>query len=223
MYSGKVAGATLSAISPRGTYVVIGPNHTGMGEPFSVSMCDAWATPLGNVKVELGLAEKMVGASRYMKADELAHMAEHSVEVQLPFLQALQGDFSIVPMVVSGADLAVYRDIGRTIAAAVREMGRQTDIAIIASSDMTHYEPSATAKKKDSAAIETILNLDEKRMLETVERLDISMCGYAPVTIMLAAVKELGAKSARLVRYQTSGDVTGDDSSVVGYAGILIK
>jgi hypothetical protein len=135
----------------------------------------------------------------------------------------LQEDFEFVPIVVSYADLDSYREAGNAIAKAVKGLALSKDVTIIASSDMTHYEPQESAKKKDAIVIEAVLALDEKRLLDRVAEMDITMCGFAPTAIMIVAAKELGAKSARLVRYQTSGDTSGDYSSVVGYAGIIIE
>jgi AmmeMemoRadiSam system protein B len=222
VYSGPVAGQVLSAIKPRSTYIIMGPNHTGMGEAFSMATSDSWKTPLGEVKVNAALARSIADGSAYIKGDDDAHAAEHSVEVQLPFLQALQKDFTFVPLVISCADVETYRSIGKELARAIRDCKLEKDITIIASSDMTHYEPHEAAKLKDAMAIDAILALDEKKLVETVERMSITMCGYAPTAIMLVAAKELGATSARLVKYQTSGDASGDYSSVVGYAGIVI-
>lgn len=222
-YSGSVAGSVLSMISPRDTYVIIGPNHTGLGKGFGVDTSSAWRTPLGDVEIDTILADEIRSSGSHIIGDNLCHSHEHSIEVQIPFLQALQNDFKIVPIVASYAPVSVYREIGLSIARAIVKLNLKESVTIIASSDMTHYEPQESAKKKDSIAIEAILALDEDRLVEEVSRLDISMCGCGPTVIMLSAVKKLGAKSARLVRYQTSGDTTGDYSSVVGYAGILIE
>ncbi|MCX5685892.1 MAG: AmmeMemoRadiSam system protein B, partial [Candidatus Omnitrophica bacterium] len=159
----------------------------------------------------------------FIKDDELSHAEEHSIEVQLPILQYLNKNFKFVPIVISYADLDVYRQIGKALAKSVKDLNLEKDITIIASSDMTHYEPQDAAKKKDSAAIEAILKLDEKELFEKVSSMGITMCGYGPVLIMIAASKALGAKNAKLVKYATSGDVSGDYSSVVGYAGITIS
>lgn len=223
IYSGSVAGSTLSSVKSRSTYIIVGPNHTGSGGEFSLSTSESWKTPLGEARLDKPLASRIVKGSRYIKEDEAAHNHEHSIEVQLPFLQVLQRDFSFVPIVVSHADLDIYREIGNELAKAVKQLKLEDSVTIIASSDMTHYEPHETAKKKDSQAIEAILELDEGKLLDRIDRLNISMCGYAPVAIMLAAAKELGAKKARLVKYETSGDATGDYSAVVGYAGIVIS
>lgn len=223
MFSGPVAGQVLSSIAPRKTYLIMGPNHTGMGEDFSLSAAEAWKTPLGEVKVNAELARKILEISKNIVPDNAAHMAEHSIEVQLPFLQALNKEFSFIPIVIGHAAAATYKAVGKELARAIKECKLEKDITIIASSDMTHYEPHETAKKKDAKAIEAILALDEEALLRNVERLSISMCGYAPAYIMLVAAKELGARTARLVKYQTSGETSGDYSAVVGYAGIVIS
>ncbi|MFA5145811.1 MAG: AmmeMemoRadiSam system protein B [Candidatus Omnitrophota bacterium] len=224
VYSGAVAGSVLSIMKPRTTYIIIGPNHTGMGERFSMAGHRRWKTPLGDVEIDRELSEAILKKCGLIKRDALAHLREHSIEVQLPLLQlSNKGPFSIVPIAASGADIDTYRRIGTALAASVKEAGRSRDVAVIASSDMTHYEERDIAERKDKVAIEAILALDEEMLVRYVEGSDISMCGYIPVAIMLSAVKELGARAARLVRYQTSGDVSGDYTSVVGYAGILIK
>ena len=220
VYSGAVAASVFSAINPASAYVIIGPNHTGLGERFGLSTCRWWKTPLGEVELDTALAGAIKRKSALVKDDNTSHQFEHSIEVQLPFLQYLFKSFKIVPIVASGAGLADYREVGLAIAGAIKELG--TKAVIVASSDMTHYEPAAQAKKKDGEAIKAILDLDESRLLDKVESLGITMCGYAPVTIMLAAAKRLGAVKAELVKYATSGDVTGDNSSVVGYAGLII-
>lgn len=222
IYSGSVAGSVLSSIKPKKTYVILGPNHTGLGERFGVDTSGAWKTPLGDVGVDRALAGAIMNETGLVRYDNLSNMHEHSIEVQLPFLQVLQEAFTFVPIVVSYASLAAYQEVGRAIAAAVKGLGLAGLVTVVASSDMTHYEPEASAKKKDAAAIEAVLALDERALVERISALDISMCGYAPTAIMIAAAKKLGASGARLVRYQTSGDTSGDYSSVVGYAGIVI-
>ena len=222
-YSGPVAASVLSAISTKKTYVILGPNHTGLGEMFALDTNDSWRTPLGDIKIDRALADAIKKNCKYIKDDPLAHAHEHSIEVQLPFLQALQKDFKIVPIVISYADLAIYRDIGKAIAKSIKDLKIEREVTIIASSDMTHYESHESAKKKDFIAIEAIIKLDEARLVEKVLELGITMCGYAPAAIMMVAAKGLGAKSARLVKYQTSGDTSGDYSSVVGYAGLIIN
>lgn len=223
MYSGAVAGAVLSAVTPKSKYIILGPNHTGMGEPFGLSACESWETPLGEARLDKKLASAIKDNSKYVVWDELSNAAEHSIEVQLPFLQVLNKKFDFVPIVVSYGDPKIYKEIGRSIAKSLRDSRAEKDTVIIASSDMTHYEPQESARKKDYIAIDAMLNLDEDKLLESIDRFGITMCGFAPAVIMMTAVKELGAHRAKLIKYQTSGDVSGDFSSVVGYAGIAIS
>jgi len=222
MYSGPVAARVLGSIIPKPTYVIIGPNHTGLGMEFSLDTSQAWQTPLGEVLVNTELAAAILKNSKHIERDHQAHAFEHSIEVQLPFLQSIHNDFTFVPIIVTHADIEVYKAIGREIAHAITSSSLSGKVTIIASSDMTHYEPHDKAKDKDSIAIKAILRLDEDELYRVVRTFDISMCGYAPTCIMLACAKSLGAKSARLVDYKTSGDMTGDYSAVVGYAGIVV-
>lgn len=224
IYSGHVAALTLASIKPKRNYVIIGPNHTGLGSAFGISSCDAWRTPLGDVRINEELAEKIAAGSRNITREDMSNSQEHSIEVQLPFLQAsAESDFRFVPIVASYAGVAVYGELGKAIAHAARSLKIEKDLVIIASSDMTHYEPLDVAKEKDRLAIDAMLELDEKKLIETISGHDISMCGYAPAAIMITAAKALGASCARLVKYETSGDRSGDYSSVVGYAGIIVS
>ena len=221
MYSGPVAGATISRIKFKETFIIMGPNHTGRGKPLSIMTQGSWQTPLGEVKIDSELGLRMLAKSRTLEEDSAAHEMEHSIEVQLPFLQYFKSDIKIVPIVIGFATGNVYKQLGSEIAEAVKELNKE--VVIIASSDMTHYEPQESARNKDNQAIEALLALNEDELLKRVDELNISMCGYAPAVSLIAAAKELGAKRAELVKYQTSGDTTGDYSSVVGYAGIIIK
>ncbi len=221
IYSGSVAGETISRVRLKDTFIILGPNHTGMGKAFSIMTRGIWRTPLGDVEIDLELAENIMVLSNYLEKDSDAHRYEHSIEVQLPFLQYFKKDIKLVPIVLAQADGAVYKEVGKAIAGAVKKTNRE--VIIIASSDMTHYESQTLAKEKDNQAIEAMLALNEDELIEKVERLKISMCGYAPAVSLITAVKALGARKAELVRYQTSGDTTGDYSSVVGYAGIIFK
>jgi MEMO1 family protein len=221
VYSGPVAGVTISRIKFENTFLVLGPNHTGMGAPFSLWSGDAWETPLGNVNIDEGLREALLADTKYFTADTGAHLREHSIEVQLPFLQHFKKDVKILPIVIGGGTPRDYDAMGREIARALLHTGRRA--VVLASSDMTHYEPQASVERKDNLAIEAILNLDARTLYERVTEYNISMCGYAPTLIMLSAASALGATSGELVRYQTSGNASGDYSSVVGYAGIIIK
>ena len=220
VYSGAVAGATLSSVELTGTCIVMGPNHTGKGRPFSIMTEGVWKLPSGDCEIDEKLAKDILSNSDYLEEDEDAQRGEHSVEVQVPFLQALKENVKIIPLVLADAELEIYRKIGKGIAEAIK--GKGEPATIIASSDLTHYEPHEAAKQKDKKAIEAIINLDEEALIGAIKKYRISMCGYAPVCVMLAAVKELGAKKARLIKYQTSGETSGDYNAVVGYGGIVI-
>jgi len=222
MYSGMVAAETVSSLIVKEKVILLGPNHTGSGAAFSIMAEGSWETPLGAVKIDSDLAQKILQCSKYLEDDSLAHLSEHSLEVELPFLQYFKKDFEIVPIAFMSDDLAALKEIGKQIAVAVKKSGLEKSVLLVASSDMTHYESQEQAQAKDSQAIEAILALDEDMLAERVRHLDISMCGYAPVIAMIAASKELGAKKAELIKYQTSGDVTGDIESVVGYAGVIV-
>jgi AmmeMemoRadiSam system protein B len=220
VYSGSVAASTISKIKSKELYIIIGPNHTGGGEPFSLMSEGLWRTPLGDVLVDTKFSKRLLEISEYLKDDDEAHINEHSIEVELPFLQHKKKPFMFVPIIVTVASMRVYGIIANELVRCIKELSAET--TIIASSDFTHYEDSQSASKKDKLAIDAILELDEKKFLNVVKEHDITACGYAPIAIMLASAKLLGAKNARLVKYQTSGDVSGDYESVVGYAGIII-
>ncbi|MFC1938301.1 AmmeMemoRadiSam system protein B [Chloroflexota bacterium] len=220
IYSGPVAGAVISKLKIKDTMVIIGPNHTGMGKPFSIMTEGTWETPLGQVEVDSELGKQILAISSHLVEDYEAHKYEHSIEVQLPFLQYFRPDIKIVPIVLAHSTADTFKKIGKEIAEATNKSNKNT--IIMASSDMSHYVPFEEAEKKDNEAIEAILDLNEDELLRRVEELNISMCGYAPAVSLITAAKELGATDAKLVRYQTSGDISGDYSSVVGYAGIII-
>ena len=220
-YSGPVAGATISRVKFKDTFIIMGPSHTGLGKPFSIMTEGIWRTPLGEVEIDSGLGKKLLATSDYLQEDETAHLHEHAIEVQIPFLQYLKPDIKIVPIILAYATSDIYKEIGRDIATAIKESN--AEVVIIASGDMTHYEPQEIAEEKDNQAIEAMLKLDEDELTRRYEELDISMCAYGPAVCLISAAKELGATRAELVKYQTSGDIIGDFSSVVGYAGIIIK
>jgi MEMO1 family protein len=221
IYSGAVACSVISRINFKNTFIIIGPNHTGLGKPFSLMAEGSWETPLGQVEIDEELSGKILSISKYIESDELAHQREHSIEVQLPFLQYFKPDVKIVPIILGGGDAAIFKEIGHEIAEAVRESGR--DAVILASSDMNHYESLEETRKKDGIAIEAMLKLNADKLVETVKQNRITMCGFGPAAVMINAAMELGAGKAELVRYQTSGEVSGDFDQVVGYAGILVK
>lgn len=222
IYSGKVAAQTLSGINIKNNIILLGPNHTGYGTDFSIMSSGSWQTPLGEVKIASELAKKLISSCKYLEDDFFAHEFEHSLEVELPILQYFKNDFSIVPIIAASEELDILKEIGQGIAQAIEALNLKNSTLIIASSDMTHYESQESAEEKDKEAIEAILQLDEEKLINKIKSRNISMCGYIPVIIMLAASKALGAKSAKLIHYQTSADVTQDKSSVVGYAGITV-
>ena len=222
IYSGKVAASVLNAAEIAPTCIILGPNHTGYGVPQSIMKEGEWQTPQGSVKINAELAGLLLNNSKYLEVDELAHVYEHSIEVQLPLIQEIsRQSFTFVPIVLASADNLVYKDIANAIAESVKVFKK--DVTIIASSDMTHYESQMNANKKDHAAIEAILKLDATQLLKEIEDLGISMCGYMPAVVAIEAARLLGAKGAKLISYQTSGDITGDYAAVVGYAGIVIQ
>ncbi len=221
MYSGDIAGAVYSRAEITKDVVVMGPNHHGLGAPFAVMAKGKWEMPGGDISINEELANLLIEESRWLKADNQAHIQEHSVEVQLPFIQHMRPDVQFVPVVLGRADFETCEEIGKAVARAIRRYGEP--VVIIASTDMTHYESQESAKKKDQLAIDRILALDPAGLLEIVDRNNISMCGVIPTTITVVAAKELGATKASLVAYATSGDVSGDYSYVVGYAGFIIQ
>ena len=222
MYSGPVAAHSyyhLAAEAKPTSVVVIGPNHTGLGSPIAMMGRGAWETPLGEVEIDAELADSILKASDIIDIDEWAHQREHSIEVQLPFLQYIYGpDLRFVPICMGFQDLESSREVGRAVAQAVKG----ADAIIMASTDLTHQEPQASASRKDRMVIESILSLDEATLQERVRANRISMCGYGPVSAAIVASKMLGATRAELLAYHTSGDITGDHYAVVGYAAAKV-
>ena len=221
MYSGNVTGAVFSMAEITEDVIVMGPNHHGAGAPFAVMAHGKWKMPGGDITVNEKLASLLIEESKWLNADNQAHIKEHSVEVQLPFMQYIRSDVDFVPVVLGRADFETCEEIGMAIARAIKRYDRP--VVVIASTDMTHYESQENAKQKDQLAIDRILSLDPAGLLDTVNRNNISMCGVRPTTITLVAAKDLSATKASLVAYATSGDVSGDYGSVVGYAGLIIQ
>lgn len=221
MYSGHVAGAVYSRIETPDTFLLIGPNHTGHGARLSVMTSGEWEIPTGVFGIDDVLAASILDRLPGLTGDSKAHLHEHSLEVQLPFIAHLSGEAKIVPVTVMMLPLEDCARIGDAIAAAVREAGGS--VVIVASSDMSHYVSDPNARRIDSHALDRIVALDPEGLYRTVLGLKISMCGVIPVTILLYASKALGAKEARLVKYATSGEVSGDLDHVVGYAGVIVK
>jgi AmmeMemoRadiSam system protein B len=221
MYSGGVAGAVYSSIRPPKTFVMLGPNHTGLGARVALMDEGEWEIPTGTVGIDRKLASRIALDNPAVSRDAQAHFFEHSLEVQLPFIVHLSPAIRIVPIALLSLTLSECLELGERIAAAVKAV--DYPVVILASSDMSHYQPDKVARVRDKLAIERILDIDPEGLYETVQRERISMCGYLPATVMLHAARLLGAGSARLVKYATSGDVSGDYDSVVGYAGIIIR
>ena len=222
IYSGPVAASAFYELAQDGkpdTVVLLGPNHTGFGSGLSIMREGTWRTPLGDVEVDTELADSILHETRLLDVDEIAHRYEHSIQVQLPFLQFLYGgDFKIVPICFLMQDFESAVEVGRALTEALD--GSNT--VVIASSDMTHYEPAKAAAAKDQTALKAVIALDAKGFYETVEKLNITACGYAPITTLLTYSNGVCAKSA-LLSYHNSGDVSGDYSSVVGYAAVSFK
>ena len=223
MYSGPVAANAYYELALDGkpdTVVVLGPNHTGYGSALALMDEGVWRTPLGDVEVDGEVAREIVQETRLVDVDELAHRHEHSIEVQLPFLQYLYGnEFKFVPVCFQLQDLASAEEVGNALV----EVLAERNAVIIASSDFTHYESQTNASRKDNAALKAVEAMDAKQFLSIVETENVTACGYGPIATVITAAKGLLAKEAKLLRYKTSGDITGDTSSVVGYAAVSFK
>lgn len=220
IYSGGVAGALYGHLDVPRKVVVLGPNHTGVGAPIAVAPHERWRTPVGKLVVDTALARKFVDRAYGATFDPQAHHREHSLEVQLPFLLARRPDLEIVPICLAHLQLEDCLDLAQALVRLIRDCNE--DIGIVASSDMSHYLPDADARRLDHMAIDAAVARDPVALYETVHREGITMCGVVPATVALAAANELGAGGAHLAAYETSGEVSGDKSAVVGYAGICI-
>ena len=223
MYSGPVAATAFYELAIDGkpdTVVLLGPNHTGYGSALALMREGTWQTPLGNVEIDTELANAILKETRTVDADATAHRFEHSLEVQLPFLQFLYGnDFKIVPICYLMQDYDSAVEVGRALTEALDA----TNTVVIASSDMTHYEPAKKAAQKDQEALKYVIAMDAKRFYETIEKQNITACGYAPITSLITYANGVNAKEAKLLSYHNSGDITGDHSSVVGYAAVSFR
>ena len=221
MYSGHVAGAVYSRLELPQRFIILCPNHTGMGAPLSIMSEGAWSTPLGNAEIDSELAGRLKATLPLLEEDQAAHRAEHAIEVQVPFLQTLVKDFSFVPITVGTSRFEALDALGQAIGMVVQKSVEK--VLVVASSDMNHYESDEVTRIKDRRAIEPILALDPRGLWEAVTEQNISMCGFGPTVSMLVAAKILGATKAELVKYATSGDISGDRDAVVGYAGIVVS
>ena len=192
-----------------------------MGRPLAVMSDGEWETPLGSVRINTALAGSLKQRFPALQEDSAAHRAEHAAEVELPFLLLRQPQLTFVPIALGTGQFEPLQQLGEALADVIA--ARKEDVLIVASSDMNHYESDAVTRVKDHRAIERILSLDPRGLYDVVTQQDISMCGFGPAVAMLMAATRLGAKSAELVKYATSGDVSGDRDMVVGYAGIVVR
>ena len=221
MYSGHVAGAVYSLLEIPARCILLGPRHYPRGEEMAILSQGSWRTPCGDAPVDADLAAELMQACPRLREDAVAHEREHSLEVQIPFLQCLVPDFRFVPVVLGADHYPLLEELGHAVAKVVAAQSER--VLVIASTDMNHYESDAVTRAKDGRAIERILALDPRGLYDTVRGEGITMCGYAATTAMLVAVRDLGAEKAELVRYATSGDVTGERDEVVGYAGLIVR
>lgn len=221
VFSGAVCGQTLGAANLADTILLLGPNHTGRGKPFSMWNEGAWNIPGGSLPIDTELAGALLDADPNITADTAAHTGEHSIEVILPFLRRLNPATTIVPIAISMPSLPTLQQVGAAIGQTLKNFGRP--VSMVISSDMSHYISHDEAKEKDSMALGEALKLDPAAMFDTVRTNDISMCGVMPMTVGLFAALELGATKGELVAYATSGEVSGDFDQVVGYAGVLVS
>jgi AmmeMemoRadiSam system protein B len=221
IYSGQVAGAVFSRLQIPSSCIVLCPNHTGFGHPLAIMKEGGWRSPLGDLTIDSDLAAKLLQSFPALVEDSVAHRSEHAIEVELPFLQVVRPGVKFVPIAVGTGQPMLLEHLGEAVANVIKAY--EYPVLIIASSDMNHYEDDSTTRVKDAKAIEQILALDPRGLYETVMRESISMCGFGPAVAMLTAARRLGAQAAELVQYATSGDVSGDRKTVVGYAGIVVR
>ena len=230
MYSGHVAGAVYTEVELPRRFLLLGPRHFAHGQPLAILSEGSWRTPLGDAEIDAALAADLAHAFPLLRDDAIAHAREHSLEVQIPFLQRLAmqapqaGDFRFVPVVLASDRYGALEELGEAVARVIEKANAAGTgpVLIIASTDMNHYENDAATRAKDWRAIERILALDAHGLYDTVRNERITMCGYAATVATLIAARSLGATQARLVRYATSGEINGDYSRVVGYAGMVI-
>jgi len=220
IYSGHVAGAVFARVEVPRRCIVMCPNHTGQGQALAVMSEGAWQTPLGDVPIDAELAAALKQRFPALQEDSAAHRAEHAAEVELPFLLLRQPELMFVPIALGTGRFEILEHLGHALADVI---AAQADpVLIVASSDMNHYESDTVTRAKDHRAIERILTLDPRGLFDVVTQQNISMCGFGPAVAMLTAARKLGAKSAELVKYATSGDISGDRDMVVGYAGVVV-
>ncbi len=222
IYSGQVAGQVYGSIQIPETAIILAPNHSGYGEPYSLGDFSSWQTPLGEILTDEELANLLLKKSGYLQKDKVAHLKEHSLEVQLPFLQYLKPDIKIVGLCLSGIvkDRA-WPEIASSLTRSIQELGRP--VLLVASSDFSHEDNPELARENDRYVLQAIVNMDEELLAERIEERQVTMCGFGPVIVTLIAARQLGAKKVQLLQYTTSADVTGQTDYVVGYAGLTIE
>jgi MEMO1 family protein len=221
IYSGRVTGAVLARIALPKKIIVLGVRHYPRGEPAAILSSGAWRTPLGDAPVDDSLAEALKKACPLLREDSIAHREEHSLEVQLPFLQVLAPEFTFVPVALGTVQFDSLVGVGEAIARVLASS--KDEVLLLASSDLNHYEDEATTQNKDRKAIEQLLVIDARGLYDTCRNEDISMCGLGPAVAMITALNALGAKKSELVKHATSAEVSGDRQSVVGYAGMIFS
>ena len=219
VYSGPVAGQTFASITPPSVAILLGPNHGGTGPAASLWNSGKWSTPLGDAGVDSALALALSRVCGKLVPDRQPHLAEHSLEVQVPFLLAINPGIKIVPILFRMANLEMLREVGVAIASVIASISPRP--LLVASTDMNHFEPHDATIEKDGPVLDAIMALDPEGMWKAVQKGRVSMCGVQPVAVMLEAVRRLGGKKARLIGHTTSGPVSGDFERTVGYAGIV--
>lgn len=224
LYSGSVAANGYYSVSSSkfNNVILVGPNHYGLGSSVATTMNGIWESPIGDVMVNPQVAKDIASRATSMDFDEFAHSRDHCLEVQIPFLLFVTEKFRIVPIILTNQDEYLALELGSAISDTVNEcISKGDEFMLIASSDFTHYESNSEAHRKDSQLIKSILSLDITAFYYTLRQYNVSACGYGAIATVMVAAKNLGATRGELIRYATSGDVTGDKSSVVGYSSIL--
>jgi AmmeMemoRadiSam system protein B len=223
-YSGPIAAHAYLKLAQDGfpeTFIILCPNHTGLGSGVSIMTSGEWETPLGNVEVDSSLSKEIMKQAPIIDEESMAHQGEHSIEVQLPFIQSLNQNFQIVPIAMLMQDLQTSTEVGQALMTAIENEGR--DVVVMASTDLTHYKPQEMAETGDKMVISALQEMDENKMLGLVEKYNVTMCGYGPLTATTVASRRMGATQAQILKYATSGDTSGDLSSVVGYVSAILK
>jgi AmmeMemoRadiSam system protein B len=221
MFSGHVAGAVFSSIRIPKKVVILGVRHRPPGSPAAIVSHGVWRTPLGGAEIDHVLAEKFAAACPLLTEDAAAHSKEHSLEMQIPFLQVLNPGFQFVPIALGTAHFETLVTVGQAIGGVLAT--EKQEVLLVTSSDLNHYEDDATTRVKDRKAIEQLLSMDAHGLYDVCRKEEISMCGLGPAVAMLTALHICKASKAELIRYATSADRSGDPSAVVGYAGMVFR